>query len=106
MAISNLRGFLNKIADDIGSEDLASLKYLCGDNLAKGRLENISTPRELFVAIGEITEGEEQQLSFLRQLFHNVGRLDLMTKVQRFLDSRKGEFCCVKVHLSKEGSSI
>ncbi|XP_022799609.1 uncharacterized protein LOC111337538 isoform X3 [Stylophora pistillata] len=89
MAFSNLRVFLNKIADDIGSEDLAILKFLCGDNLTKRRLENITTPRELFVAIGERVEGEDEQLDFLRNLFQNASRFDLKHKVESVISSRK-----------------
>ena len=101
MAISSLRGFLNKIADDIGSEDLADLKFLCGDKLSKRKLENITSSRDLFVAIGENTKGEEEQLAFLIELFHNARRLDLEDKVKGFRDSRKGEFCCLKVQVRK-----
>lgn len=101
MAISDLRGFLNKIADKIESEDLVGLKYLCRDILPEGKLENITNSRDLFVAIGQKIVGEEEQLAFLIELFHFVGRLDLEGRVKGFRDSRKGEFCCLKVQVRK-----
>lgn len=89
--ISNVRLFLNKIADDIGSEDLESLKYLCTDILRKAKLEKIKTARELFVAIGEVTEGDEKQLDLLKGLFRAVRRFDLESEVEKFQHSTKGK---------------
>ena len=88
--ISNFRLFLHKISDELGSDELESLKFLCHDNLTKARLEKIKTSKELFVAIGEVTEDEEKQLDLLKQLFKSIYRVDLESKVENFQQTRKG----------------
>lgn len=93
--ISNFRLFLHKISDELDSEELDNLKFLCADILTKARLEKIKNTKELFVAIGEVTEGEEKQLDLLKQLFKSIYRLDLQSKVESFQQTRKGRlhFC-------------
>lgn len=93
--ISNFRRFLHKISEELGSEELESLKFLCSDILTKARLEKITNAKELFVAIGEVTEGEDKQLDLLKQLFKEISRLDLESEVEKYLQSNKGKlhFC-------------
>lgn len=88
--ISNFRLFLHKISDELGYDELESLKFLCHGNLTKARLEKIKTSKELFVAIGEVTEDEEKQLDLLKQLFKSIYRVDLESKVENFQQTRKG----------------
>ena len=93
--ISNFRLFLHKISDELGSDEVESLKFICHDNLTKARLEKIKTSKELFVAIGEVTEDEEKQLDLLKQLFKSIYRVDLESRVENFQQTRKGRlhFC-------------
>ena len=88
--ISNLRLFLHGISDELVTEELKQLKFLCSDILTKRKLENIENARELFVAIGEVTEGEDKQLDLLKQLFKSISRIDLARQVEQFQQSRKG----------------
>lgn len=89
--ISNFRLFLHNISEELGSEELESLKFLCHGTLTKARLEKIKNTKELFVAIGEVTEDEEKQLALLKQLFINIRRLDLESKVEKFQQTKKGK---------------
>lgn len=93
--ISNFRLFLHKISDELGSDELESLKFLCLGNLTKARLEKIKNSKELFVAIGEVTEDEEKQLDLLKQLFRSISRRDLEARVKNFQQTRQGRlhFC-------------
>ena len=93
--ISNFRLFLHKISDELGSDELESLKFLCLGNLTKARLEKIKNSKELFVAIGEVTEDEEKQLDLLKQLFRSISRRDLEARVKIFQQTRQGRlhFC-------------
>lgn len=93
--ISDFHLFLHKISEELGSDELEDLKFLCKDNLKKARLEKIKNSKELFVAIGEVAEDEEKQLDFLRQQFKNISRLDLESEVKNFQQRRKGRlhFC-------------
>ena len=92
--ISDFRLFLHKLSDELGSEELENLKFLCADILTKARLEKIKNTKELFVAIGEVTEGEEKQLDLLKQLFQSIYRLDLLSKVEKFQQSRRRKGRC------------
>ena len=88
--ISNLRVFLHKISENLVSDEVASLKFLCCDILTKARLEKIINARELFVAIGEVVHDEEEQLQYFKFLFETIGRFDLKSKILEFEESRKG----------------
>lgn len=88
--ISNLRVFLHKISEDLVSDEVAQLKFLCSDILTKKRLEDIKNARELFVAIGEVIHEEAEQLQNLKFLFETIGRLDLKSRILEFEESRKG----------------
>lgn len=89
--ISSFRLFLNKISNELITEELDSLKFLCIEILTKAKLETIKNTKELFVAIFEVTTGEEKQLNLLKQLFKNISRLDLESQVETFQESRKGK---------------
>ena len=89
--VSNFRLFLHNISEELGSDELESLKFLCHDTLTKARLEKIKNTKELFVAIGEVREDEEKQLDLLQQLFINIRRLDLVSKVEKFQQTKKGK---------------
>lgn len=89
--ISNFRLFLHKISDKLGSEDLEDLKFLCSDILTKAKLERITSAKELFVAIGEVSEGEDGQLDLIKQLLTGARRLDLAKEVDE-QQSKSGTF--------------
>ena len=88
--ISNFRLFLHKLSDELDSDELKDLKFLCADILTKARLEKITNTKELFVAIGEINEGEEKQLDLLKHLFKSIYRFDLESRVESFQQTRQG----------------
>lgn len=88
--ISNFRLFLHKLSDELDSGELKAINFLCADILTKARLEKITNTKELFVAIGEVKEDEEKQLDLLKQLFENIRRFDLQSKVEKFQQTRKG----------------
>ena len=88
--ISNFRLFLHKLSDELDSDELKDLKFLCADILTKAKLEKITNTKELFVAIGEVKEGEEKQLDLLKQLFISIYRFDLVSKVENFQQTRQG----------------
>lgn len=89
--ISNFRLFLHNISEELGSDELESLKFLCHGTLTKARLEKIKNTKELFVAIGEVREDEEKQLALLKELFITIRRLDLESKVEKFQQTKKGK---------------
>lgn len=88
--VSDLRLLLHSISEELVTDELESLKYLCSDILTRAKLEKIGNAKQLFVAIAEVIEGEEKQLELLIQLFESISRRDLKSKVQQFQESRKG----------------
>lgn len=89
--ISNFRRLLHEISEDLITEDVEKLKFLCqGQTLTKARLEKIKNAKDFFVAIGEVIEDETKQLNFLKDLFKTISRYDLKVKIEQFQESRKG----------------
>ena len=88
--ISNIRLLYHSLSEQIIADDLASLKFLCGDYLTPVRLEKIDNAKQLLSAIGEVVESESKQLELLKELFEAIGRRDLKSKVEEFQQSRKG----------------
>ena len=89
--ISNFRLLLHEISEDLITEDVKQLKFLCsGGTLTKARLEKIENAKDFFIAIGEVIEDETKQLNFLKDLFKTISRYDLKTKIEKFQESRKG----------------
>ena len=88
--ISKLRLLLHSISEELITDELESLKYLCGDHLTRAKLEKIDNAKQLFVSITEVIEGVEEQLKFLIQLFESIGRRDLKAKIEEFQNLRQG----------------
>ena len=79
---TEFRGFLLGIADEITKEDLASLKFLCQDDLPKGKLESVKTPLkflELLMKRGKICLGN---VSYLANLLEKANNIQLAIKVK------------------------
>ena len=87
--ISQLRRLFHSISEELITDEVESLKYLCGDHLTRAKLEKIDNAKQLFVSITEVIEGEEEQLKFLTELFETISRRDLKAKVEEF-QSRPG----------------
>ena len=88
--ISNIRLLYHSLSEQIIADNLASLKFLCSDYLTPVRLEKIDNAKQLLSAIGEVVESESKQLELLQELFEEIGRRDLKSKVEEFQQLRKG----------------
>lgn len=76
------RVFLLRIAAEITKDALASLKFLCADDLPKGQLESVTTPREFLELLwegGKICLGN---VSYLADLLENANNIQLANKVK------------------------
>lgn len=79
--IDPFRALLLNIANDCSDEDFTNMKFLCSGSLPEGRLEAISSPRELFIELIHdciITNEERQPLA---SLLFNIGRQDLKNRL-------------------------
>ena len=73
--------FLLQIASEIKSDELADMKFLCEEDLPRGKLEPIANPRELLNVLkknGKIKPGE---VIYLVTLLKRVGLVQLAEKV-------------------------
>uniref|UniRef100_A0A8C6DD79 Caspase-8 n=1 Tax=Moschus moschiferus TaxID=68415 RepID=A0A8C6DD79_MOSMO len=69
---------LYKIGEQLGSDDLAALKFLSRDHIPYRKQEPIKDALVLFQRLQEKRMLEESNLSFLKELLFRVNRLDLL----------------------------
>ncbi|XP_005070663.1 caspase-8 isoform X1 [Mesocricetus auratus] len=84
----DFRNCLYKIAEHLGSDELAALKFLCLDHVPPKKQEPINDALMLFQVLQENGLLEEDNLSFLKELLFLINRLDLLTNT---LNSSKEE---------------
>ncbi|KAH0511715.1 Caspase-8 [Microtus ochrogaster] len=70
---------LYKIAEQLGSSEVAALKFLCLDYIPQKKQEPINDALMLFQGLQEKEMLEEGNLSFLKELLFLICRLDLLT---------------------------
>uniref|UniRef100_A0A8D2AT08 Caspase-8 n=1 Tax=Sciurus vulgaris TaxID=55149 RepID=A0A8D2AT08_SCIVU len=79
---------LYNIGEQLGSDELASLKFLSLDYIPQKKQEPIKDALMLFQTLQEKGMLEESNLSFLKELLFRINRLDLLTT---YLDTSKEE---------------
>lgn len=76
------RVFLLRIAAEITTDLLDSLKFLCQDDLPKGELESVKTPRELLELLWKGDKICLGNVTYLVTLLENVGNIQLANRVR------------------------
>ncbi|XP_008579873.1 PREDICTED: caspase-8 [Galeopterus variegatus] len=79
---------LYNIGEELGSDDLVSLKFLSLDHIPQRKQESIKDALMLFQRLQEKRMLEESNLSFLKELLFRINRPDLLVK---YLDTSKEE---------------
>ena len=79
--MSDFRLLLLEISNEITNEDLAKLKFLCGDVIPFRTLEGMSKPFELFIALQQGNLLSEQNREYLASKLSYVNRVDLSNKL-------------------------
>uniref|UniRef100_A0ABI8A1Y0 DED domain-containing protein n=8 Tax=Felidae TaxID=9681 RepID=A0ABI8A1Y0_FELCA len=69
---------LYNIGEQLGSDELASLKFLSLDYIPQKKQEPIKDALMLFQRLQEKRMLEESNLSFLKELLFRINRLDLL----------------------------
>ncbi|KAK6472545.1 FAS-associated death domain protein [Huso huso] len=77
-------GLLYQISGSLDSENLKNLKFLCGDDIRKKELENISSGTDLFKNLMEKGKISIDNTGFLRLLLTKIKREDLLEKLDNF----------------------
>ncbi|KAK2501107.1 hypothetical protein MC885_009432 [Smutsia gigantea] len=82
----NFSKCLYSIGEQLGSDELASLKFLSLDHIPQRKQEPIKDALMLFQRLQEKRMLEENNLSFLKELLFRINRLDLLIT---YLDTSK-----------------
>ncbi|GAB1284999.1 Caspase-8 [Apodemus speciosus] len=69
------------IAEQLGMEELAALKFLCLDYIPQKKQESIKDVLELFQRLQEKEMLEQGDLSFLKELLFLISRWDLLSNI-------------------------
>uniref|UniRef100_A0A8C5KQI9 Caspase-8 n=1 Tax=Jaculus jaculus TaxID=51337 RepID=A0A8C5KQI9_JACJA len=72
---------LYNIGEQLGSEELASLKFLTLEHIPQKKQESIKDALMLFERLQESRMVEEGNIFFLKELLYRINRLDLLTLV-------------------------
>nr|UCK81522.1 FAS-associated death domain protein-like protein [Arenicola marina] len=83
MAFKNL---LVKLSNGISSLELEAMKFMCSDEIPRGRLEEIESPLHLWIALEERDLIGQDNVAFLRDMIVNCsqGRTDLLKLVEEY----------------------
>ncbi|KAM5155989.1 caspase-8 isoform 1-T1 [Callospermophilus lateralis] len=81
MARMDFNKCLYDIGEQLGSDELSSLKFLCLEYIPQKKQEPIKDALKLFQTLQEKGMLEENNLSFLKELLFRINRLDLLTTI-------------------------
>jgi len=73
---------LLEIADEITKDQLDKMKFLCEDDLPKGRLDSIENPREFLNFVRMRGKIGPDDLSYVVSLLEDIGNIRLADKVK------------------------
>ncbi|NXK17925.1 FADD protein, partial [Arenaria interpres] len=82
---------LNSISSSLSGAELASLKFLCRENISKRKLESVQSGRDLFGILLEQQLITSDNVVFLEELLKNIKREDLVSQLKQFKE--EGEVC-------------
>lgn len=76
------RRSLNRIASELGRQDLENLKFMCKDVIPVARLEKVRSALDLFVALEERGHLGKDNLEFLANCMATIGRYPLLAHLK------------------------
>ena len=90
-AVNGYTKLLLHLSEKLRDEELRKAKFaLRGTHISERRAEKITTGFELFKALEERDVIDEGQLDILIQVFETIERRDLVSKINEYLETRKG----------------
>lgn len=82
--LSQYRKLLIELSLDLSSKDLEMLTFAAADFIPRGRIENIRTGLQFFVALEQDIKIGPRNMSLLQDMFQTIGRVDLARRVQSY----------------------
>lgn len=80
--LPNFRQELALIASELHKDDIKNLKFLCEPSVPKKFLANFKTGLEIFEALDKSRLLSENNVSYLANIFHLIGRIDLAKRLE------------------------
>ena len=80
--ISVFRKLLFGLSEKLTEKEVDQLKYLLLETIPKGKTEDIKNGRQLFKVLEEADQLQESKTSILCEVFHTIGRDDLVGEVE------------------------
>ena len=80
--ISVFRKLLFGLSEKLTEKEVDQLKYLLLETIPKGKAEDIKNGRQLFKVLEEADQLQESKTSILCEVFHTIGRNDLVGEVE------------------------
>ena len=96
MAVSEYRKMLFHLSEQITSEELKSLKYLCTEFIVKRKLERITRAIDLFAELECQENLSDTNFTLLRDLLELLQRRDLLSLVDKFSRGKRENFTVEK----------
>ena len=81
-SVSEFRKLLFVLSEKLTEQEVDQLKYILLDCIPKGKAEDIKNGRQLFKVLEEAAQLQESKTSILCEVFHTIGRDDLVGEVQ------------------------
>lgn len=82
--LSQYRKLLIELSLDLSSKDLEMLTFAAADSIPRGRIENIRTGLQFFVALEQDNKIGPRNMSLLQDMFQTIGRVDLARRVKSY----------------------
>lgn len=82
--LSQYRKLLIELSLDLSSKDLEMLTFAAADFIPRGRIENIRTGLQFFLALEQDMKIGPRNMSLLQDMFQTIGRVDLARRVQSY----------------------
>ncbi|NWS71772.1 FADD protein, partial [Crotophaga sulcirostris] len=77
---------LNSFSSSLSDSELASMKFLCREQIGKRKLESVQSGRELFSILIEQRLLTRYNVGFLEDLLKSIKREDLVLQLQQFVE--------------------
>lgn len=82
---------LHSFSSCLSEEEVGDLKFLCQDRIGKRKLQAVKSGKDLFSLLLEQEAIAQDKVEFLRYLFKNIKREDLLTRLDQFAEGAEGD---------------